>query len=105
MTNQDAERVVKYYLNPDEIMTQELLQGLSENQVRYGYRTCPCRLAKGVLDADRDIICPCDYREADVAEFGNCYCGLFVNEQVFKTGRPVASIPERRKRYFSAVLM
>ena len=41
-----------------------LLEGLLTNKERYGYMCCPCRLAASDREADRDIICPCDYREA-----------------------------------------
>ncbi|MEM3551946.1 MAG: ferredoxin-thioredoxin reductase catalytic domain-containing protein [Candidatus Bathyarchaeia archaeon] len=44
--------------------------------------SCPCRLASGILELDRDIICPCDYRDLDVAEFGACYRGLYVRKGI-----------------------
>lgn len=48
--------------------TKELLI----NERRYGYRACPCRLASGAKEEDLDIICPCDYRDADLNEHGGC---------------------------------
>ncbi|MFX1362838.1 MAG: ferredoxin-thioredoxin reductase catalytic domain-containing protein, partial [Promethearchaeota archaeon] len=69
-----------YYLNPDPDFLKNLLQGLKQNEERYGYPSCPCRLAAGNFELDRDIICPCDYRDPDVEEFGVCYCSLFVNK-------------------------
>jgi ferredoxin-thioredoxin reductase catalytic chain len=62
-----------YHLNPDGELTRELVKGILTNQKRYGYGNCPCRLATGSLEEDQDIVCPCDYREADVAEFSSCY--------------------------------
>jgi ferredoxin-thioredoxin reductase catalytic subunit len=62
-----------YYLNPDVDFVKELIRGLLTNQRRYGYQACPCRLASGDAKDDLDIVCPCDYRDADVAEFGACY--------------------------------
>lgn len=62
-----------YYFNKDMKVTFELLEGLLANKERYGYMACPCRLATGDREADRDIICPCAYRDADVAEYGACY--------------------------------
>jgi ferredoxin-thioredoxin reductase catalytic subunit len=62
-----------YHLNPDVEMTQELVKGIIINDKRYGYWNCPCRLATGNNTDDLDIICPCDYRDADVMEFGTCY--------------------------------
>jgi ferredoxin-thioredoxin reductase catalytic subunit/rubredoxin len=70
-----------YQLNPDEKETRELVEGLVVNQKRYGYPACPCRLASGIRDKDLDIICPCDYRDPDLNEFGACYCALYVEER------------------------
>lgn len=89
-------RTYGYYLNPDPDFLNDLLQGLKENEERYGYPSCPCRLASGVFELDRDIICPCDYRDADVAEYGTCYCGLFVRKDVYDGKTPINPIPERR---------
>ena len=85
-----------YYLNFDEDFLRDLLEGLRKNEERYGYPSCPCRLASGKFDLDRDIVCPCDYRDPDVEEFGNCYCGLYVRSEVFEGKMQVKSIPERR---------
>ncbi len=84
-----------YYLTPDPKFLSDLIEGLKTNEERYGYPSCPCRPATGVYEQDRDIICPCDYRDPDVAEFGACYCSLYVNKEVFDSGKPIP-IPERR---------
>jgi ferredoxin-thioredoxin reductase catalytic chain len=87
-----------YHLNPDVEFTKDLVAGLLINEKRYGYWNCPCRLSNGSREADLDIICPCDYRDADIAEYGACYCALYVNELI-KAGRQKArSIPERRPK-------
>jgi ferredoxin-thioredoxin reductase catalytic subunit len=62
-----------YHLNPDPEVTRALVNGLLINEKRYDYRACPCRLASGVKEQDIDIVCPCDYRDADIVEFGNCF--------------------------------
>jgi ferredoxin-thioredoxin reductase catalytic subunit len=62
-----------YHLNPEVEFTKELVKGLLVNQQRYGYWACPCRLSVGVKEEDLDIICPCDYRDPDVSEYGACY--------------------------------
>ena len=62
-----------YHLNPDAEMTRSLVKGLLTNEKRYGYQACPCRLAAGRKEEDLDIVCPCDYRDADVVEFDACY--------------------------------
>lgn len=85
-----------YYLNPDNSFSRALVDGLLRNESRYGYRSCPCRLAEGDKDSDNDIICPCDYRDADVDEYGACYCALYVSAEVSGGGKEVKPIPERR---------
>lgn len=85
-----------YHLNPDEEFTKELVRGLLVNEERYGYWACPCRLASGTKEEDLDIICPCDYRDADLNEYGTCYCGLYVSERVVKGEKSITKIPERR---------
>ena len=85
-----------YHLNPDREFTRELVRGLLVNQERYGYWACPCRLAAGGKAADLDIICPCDYRDADLNEFGSCFCALYVAQEILAGKKRAASIPERR---------
>ena len=68
-----------YCFNKDHGMVMELLEQLLVTKQRYGYMACPCRLANGSYEADRDILCPCAYREADVKEYGACFCGLYVS--------------------------
>ncbi|WP_321420982.1 ferredoxin-thioredoxin reductase catalytic domain-containing protein [uncultured Methanobacterium sp.] len=85
-----------YHLNPDEAFTKELLESILINQDRYGYGACPCRLASGIKEEDLDIICPCDYRDPDLDEFGACYCGLYISSEVLHGEKKLTSIPERR---------
>lgn len=85
-----------YYLNPNPKFLRNLLEGLRQNEERYSYPSCPCRLASGKFEFDRDIICPCDYRDPDVLEYGCCYCALFVRKDLFEGKIPIAPIPERR---------
>lgn len=85
-----------YFFNPDLNRTFELLEALQTNRERYGYMACPCRLAKEDKEADKDIICPCAYREADVQEYGSCYCGLYVTHEVKDGLASPQYVPERR---------
>jgi len=87
-----------YFLNPDPDFLQNLIVGLKENEDRYGFASCPCRLGSGNLEWDRDIICPCDYRDPDVEEFGQCFCALYVSKEVVEGIRPMEPIPERRSQ-------
>ena len=86
----------RVYLCPVPDLLNDLLEGLVANEERYGYPSCPCRIASGDIEQDRDIICPCDYRDPDVEEYGQCYCALYVDEKVYKGENPTQSIPERR---------
>jgi ferredoxin-thioredoxin reductase catalytic subunit len=85
-----------HYFNPDVSFTKQLIRGLLVNRNRYGYMSCPCRVASRDIKKDADIICPCAYRNADVAEYGTCYCGLYVSEEVKNGKKTVQPIPERR---------
>jgi len=85
-----------YLLNPDKEFVIDLISGLETNQVRYGYQSCPCRLAEGKKDADLDIICPCDYRDPDLSEYDACFCGLYVTEEVASGKKDLEPVPERR---------
>lgn len=85
-----------YHLNPDVEFAKWLIKSLVLNERRYGYRACPCRLATGSKQDDLDIICPCDYRDPDLNEYGVCYCALYVSDAVLKGEKRVDMIPERR---------
>jgi ferredoxin-thioredoxin reductase catalytic chain len=85
-----------YHLNPDVEFTMGLVTSLLINEERYGYWACPCRLASGDKAQDLDIICPCDYRDADLNEWGACYCALYVSADIAAGKRQAHSIPERR---------
>ena len=85
-----------YHLNPDVVFVKDLLKSLLTNEQRYGYWSCPCRLSTGSKSEDLDIICPCDYRDPDLAEFGACYCALYVSDAIAKGESEAEPIPERR---------
>lgn len=85
-----------YYFNRDKATVFELLTSLLVNKDRYGYMACPCRLASGDRAADKDIICPCVYRQPDVEEYGSCYCNLYVSREWNEEKVPHAYVPERR---------
>jgi ferredoxin-thioredoxin reductase catalytic chain len=85
-----------YHLNPDGEFTRNLVKSLIINERRYGYWACPCRLASGEKQDDLDIICPCDYRDPDLNDYGACYCALYVSRSVLNGEKKLESIPERR---------
>jgi ferredoxin-thioredoxin reductase catalytic subunit len=85
-----------YNLNPDVEFTKELLKSILINKKRYGYGACPCRLASGNRKEDLDLICPCDYRDPDLVDYGACYCGLYISGEILGGEKKLQSIPERR---------
>jgi len=85
-----------YFFNQNRETVFELLEALLINKDRYGYMACPCRLAAGDKDKDKDIICPCVYRAEDVAEFGSCYCNLYVSKEWNDGTIERRYVPERR---------
>lgn len=85
-----------YYFNKDKEKVFELLAALLEKRKRYGYVSCPCRMASGDPEWDQDITCPCVYRGPDVTEFGACYCKLYVSREWNEGLVPDVYVPERR---------
>jgi len=85
-----------YYFNKDRERVFDLLEALIINKNRYGYMSCPCRLASGDREKDADIICPCAYRAPDVKEYGSCYCNLYVSREWNGGEIPHEYVPERR---------
>ena len=106
MSSQNAETLAErlkreaeaagYLLNPDKEFVLGLMEGLLTNEERYGYQSCPCRLAEGAREKDLDIICPCDYRDPDLDEYGACYCALYVSEEIVLGETEAEPVPERR---------
>ncbi len=85
-----------WLVNPDTDFRDSVVEGLFNNYGSLGYMLCPCRESWEDREKDRDVICPCDYCSDDIAEFGHCYCGLYVSEEFAKSGEEAGSLPERR---------
>ncbi len=86
-----------WILNKDQKTLNDLIDGLVENKKNLGYQSCPCRLACGNRELDRDLICPCDYAQKDVPEFGACYCNLYMRKDYYESiGKEYINVPERR---------
>ncbi|MFQ6050974.1 MAG: DUF3422 family protein [Candidatus Hydrothermarchaeota archaeon] len=79
LIRKDAEKT-GYILNPNREFVDMILLGLLENRERYGYATCPCRLASGKIEEDNEIICPCTNRDLYLQRYDRCLCGLYVTE-------------------------
>lgn len=71
-----------YNVNDDVEFVEMLLENIDVNIERYGYGACPCRLASGEKEKDLDLICPCDYRDEDLNDYGACFCALYVTQDV-----------------------
>ncbi|ADN03023.1 ferredoxin-thioredoxin reductase catalytic domain-containing protein [Spirochaeta thermophila] len=91
-----AARKRGWAINPDERFVSFLVEGLARQRDRHGYYLCPCRESWEDREKDRDVVCPCVYAEADIAEYGQCFCGLFFSREAAREGREAGSIPERR---------
>ncbi len=89
-----------YTLNPDDEFVADLTVGLLANQDRYGIESCPCRLYQGEKEDNIDIVCPCVYRDDDLAEYGACFCALYVTDKMKPKQVPERRLPleERRKK-------
>lgn len=85
-----------FYFNKDKKRVFDLLEALLLNRQRYGYMCCPCRLSSQDREKDKDIICPCVYREPDVEEYGSCYCNLYVSQAWNNEEISIEYVPERR---------
>ncbi len=93
----NVSRINNWIINRDEQTLKDLIDGLSENKKMYGYQSCPCRLASGNRDLDRDLICPCDYAPLDIKEFGACYCNLYLQNDFYEDiKKDYIVVPERR---------
>ena len=51
---------------------------------------------KGKKAEDIDIICPCNYRDADLNEYGACFCALYVSRKIIDGKVDIQPVPERR---------
>ena len=70
-----------YDFNPDEKVLETVLNGLAKREEKTGHRYCPCRLMTGNEEADRKIICPCEYHAEELEKQGVCHCQLFVTKR------------------------
>jgi ferredoxin-thioredoxin reductase catalytic subunit len=93
---QQVAKKQEWILNRDIQTFDDLIEGLVNNKRSLGYQSCPCRLASGNRDLDRDLICPCDYASDDIKEHDACYCNLYLSPDFYKKGVEFINVPERR---------
>ncbi|MBI4334987.1 MAG: hypothetical protein HY673_27355 [Chloroflexi bacterium] len=67
-----------YRFNSHRELVSSVIEGLAQNELKYGLAYCTCRVPTGVPAEDRRIICPCEDLPQQIERFGHCDCGLFV---------------------------
>ena len=76
-----------FFLNPDDIVINNIISGLVKNRMKYGYAYCPCREGKEIPEEDARNICPCQTHKEEIARQGTCECGLFVSKDYYESRR------------------
>jgi len=66
-----------FTLNPDTKTVERIVNGIFENEKKYGERYCPCRRVTGNKEEDAKKICPCFWHKDEIAKDGHCFCKLF----------------------------
>lgn len=66
-----------FKLNPEKSVVISIINGLLNNEKKYGARYCPCQRITGDFEKDRPKICPCSFSKKEIEEKGHCLCGLF----------------------------
>ena len=72
-----------FRLSRDTDITEDVLDGVIENIQEEGDSFCPCRLKTDDVEENRKLICPCIvFHKEDYAVNQQCWCGLFVVDNV-----------------------
>ena len=66
-----------YAMNPNWMMATNLKSNLCEMEATFGKRYCPCFEPSGDEVLDKKMMCPCEYIEDEIKEYGTCHCALF----------------------------
>ena len=68
-----------FILNSDKEFVGKIIDGILENEKKYGLKLCPCRLRNGTIERDLELICPCNFKIQETWKTQErCWCGLFV---------------------------
>ena len=71
----------EFELNPDQVHVSAVIDGVIENEKRFGLKYCPCRIRTGDPGKDLELICPCNFTIQDKYKVqGECWCGLFTKK-------------------------
>lgn len=80
-----------YALNPNLMMTTNLKVWVSEMEATFGKRFCPCFEPSSDNELNKKMMCPCEYVEDEIKEYGTCHCALFGRADLDKAGWKASS--------------
>lgn len=80
-----------YALNPNLMMSKNLEVWLSEMEATFGKRYCPCFEPSGDAELDKKMLCPCEFIDDEIEEYGTCHCALFGRADLDKAGWKASS--------------
>lgn len=80
-----------YALNPSWMMTTNLKIWVSEMEATFGQRFCPCFEPSSDAKLNKKMMCPCEYVEDEIKEYGTCHCALFGRADLDKAGWKASS--------------
>ncbi len=66
-----------YAINPNWMMATNLKSNLCEMEATFGKRYCPCFEPSDDATLNKKMMCPCEFVEDEIAEYGTCHCALF----------------------------
>ena len=71
-----------FILNPDRGLVDKIIDGVLENEKKFGLKLCPCQVRDGTRGRDLELLCPCNFKIQDAwKKKGECWCGLFVKRR------------------------
>ncbi|KPJ69084.1 hypothetical protein AMJ44_04700 [candidate division WOR-1 bacterium DG_54_3] len=75
----------EFELNPDRAHVEACIDGILENEEKFGLKYCPCRIVSRDFQKDLELLCPCNFTiQEKYKTQEECWCGLFT-----KRGRKV----------------
>ncbi len=80
-----------YALNPSWMMSTNLEIWLSELEATFGKRYCPCFEPSADAELNKKMLCPCEFIEDEIKEYGTCHCALFGSSNLDKAGWKASS--------------
>ncbi|MCX6077118.1 MAG: hypothetical protein NTW78_09590 [Campylobacterales bacterium] len=80
-----------YAINPSWMMSTNLEIWLSELEATFGKRYCPCFEPSNDTDLNKKMLCPCEFIEDEIKEYGTCHCALFGSADLDKAGWKASS--------------